>query len=234
MKIAVLNFSGNVGKTTIAKNLLLPRLADTPYLAIETINDDGANSDDIKVKGKDYSVVQEELLMNDNLIVDIGSSNVEQALTSIAKLNGSHNDYDYFLLPTVASLKEQIDTNATMLDLLELGVSNDKIRLVFNKVEEAEKLTQFEKVIKQAEMLKIRVPTIGIQDNEVYSQLRELEISMQDLLAIDNLQEKIKQEIDKEKKRKIVKLKVVQSLAQTAHANLDEVFADLALQESEV
>lgn len=230
MKIAVLNFSGNVGKTTIAKNLLLPRLSDTPYLAIETINDDGANSDEIKVKGKDYNIVQDELLINDNLIVDIGSSNVEQALTSIAKLHGSHNDYDYFLLPTVSSLKEQIDTNATMIELLELGVNSNKIRLVFNKVEEAGKLNNFEKVIKQAELLKIRVPSVGIQDNEVYSKLRELEISMQELLAIEDLRDKIKQADDTDKKRKLAKLLSSQMLAQSACKNLDDVFADLALE----
>ena len=38
MNIAVLNFSPNVGKTTIAKNLLLPRLP-LSYVAIESIHD---------------------------------------------------------------------------------------------------------------------------------------------------------------------------------------------------
>jgi hypothetical protein len=41
MKIAVINFSGNVGKTTIARHLLLPRLpAGTELISVESINAD--------------------------------------------------------------------------------------------------------------------------------------------------------------------------------------------------
>lgn len=38
MKIAVLNFSGNVGKSTIARHLLLPRIPGAELIAIESIN----------------------------------------------------------------------------------------------------------------------------------------------------------------------------------------------------
>jgi hypothetical protein len=42
MKIAVINFSGNVGKTTVARHLLLPRMAGAEIIAVESINaDDG-------------------------------------------------------------------------------------------------------------------------------------------------------------------------------------------------
>lgn len=50
MKIALLNFSGNVGKTTIATSLLMPRLPNTPYLAIETINDGAAGEKKLPLK----------------------------------------------------------------------------------------------------------------------------------------------------------------------------------------
>ena len=49
-KIAVINFSGNVGKSTISKHLLVPRLEDAVLLAVETINaDEGA---DLTVNGQ--------------------------------------------------------------------------------------------------------------------------------------------------------------------------------------
>ncbi len=40
MKVAVINFSGNVGKTTIAGHLLVPRIDGAELIAVETINAD--------------------------------------------------------------------------------------------------------------------------------------------------------------------------------------------------
>ena len=40
MKIAVINFSGNVGKSTVARHLLLPRIAGAELIAVESINSD--------------------------------------------------------------------------------------------------------------------------------------------------------------------------------------------------
>ena len=41
MKVAVINFSGNVGKTTVAEHLLLPRIQGAELISIESINADG-------------------------------------------------------------------------------------------------------------------------------------------------------------------------------------------------
>ena len=40
MKIAVINFSGNVGKSTVARHLLLPRIPGAELIAIESLNAD--------------------------------------------------------------------------------------------------------------------------------------------------------------------------------------------------
>ena len=44
MKIAIANFSGNVGKTTIARHLLAPRLNDAPLISVESANSDAMRS----------------------------------------------------------------------------------------------------------------------------------------------------------------------------------------------
>ena len=67
MKIAVLNFSGNVGKTTVAAHLLKPRMGDTPVYSIESINT-GADADGIeveKMKGKKFGELVDELMLLD-------------------------------------------------------------------------------------------------------------------------------------------------------------------------
>ena len=39
-KVAVVSLSGNVGKSTIAKHLLLPRMPGAEFIAVESINAD--------------------------------------------------------------------------------------------------------------------------------------------------------------------------------------------------
>jgi len=49
MKVAVMNFSGNVGKTTVAGHLLKPRMGDAQIFSIESINA-GADADGLDVE----------------------------------------------------------------------------------------------------------------------------------------------------------------------------------------
>ena len=59
MKVAVINFSGNVGKTTIARHLLAPRIAGAEVISIESINaDDGQGG---ALRGNQFGELQEYL-----------------------------------------------------------------------------------------------------------------------------------------------------------------------------
>ena len=134
MKVAVINFSGNVGKTTVARHLLAPRIDGAEVIAVESINaDDGqANA----LRGKQLGELQEYLQTVENVVVDIGASNVEDLLSLMHKYRGSHEDFDYFVIPTVPALKQQQDTIATLTELSRLGVPASKLRIVFKQVEE--------------------------------------------------------------------------------------------------
>ena len=134
MKIAVINFSGNVGKSTIARHLLAPRIAGAEVISIESINaDDGQAS---ALRGSQFGELQEYLQTVDNVIVDIGASNVEELLSLMRKYRGSHEDFDYFVIPTVPALKQQQDTIATLAELARIGIPASKLKLVFNQVED--------------------------------------------------------------------------------------------------
>jgi hypothetical protein len=54
------------------------------------------------------------------------------------KYRGSHEDFDYFVIPTVPALKQQQDTIATLAELNRLGVPAAKVKVVFNQVEDDE------------------------------------------------------------------------------------------------
>jgi hypothetical protein len=134
MKMAVINFSGNVGKTTVARHLLVPRLPGAELVCVESINaDDGQGQ---ALRGRQFGELQEYLQTVDSVVVDIGASNVEDLLALMRKYRGSQEDFDCFVVPTVPALKQQQDTIATLVELAQLGVPVSRLKLVFNMVED--------------------------------------------------------------------------------------------------
>ena len=71
MKVVVINFSGNVGKSTVSRHLLAPRLKDATIIPVESINSDG--SQDEAIKGKQFGEMQEALALVDDAVIDVGS-----------------------------------------------------------------------------------------------------------------------------------------------------------------
>lgn len=134
MRIAVLNLSGNVGKTTIARDVFSYRLPDYNLITIESINCDGKES--TVLRGDASEAIFVELLLEDNLICDVGSSNVENFLISAAKEPELLEHFDLFVIPTTPEKKQQVDTLKTASELVEHGVKASKIKVVFNKVDE--------------------------------------------------------------------------------------------------
>ena len=140
-KIAVLNFSGNVGKSTLAKHLLAPMMPGVVMVSVETINA-GAASEQV-IKGKHFGQLQEDMLLEESVIVDVGSSNVEEFLALMKQYRGSHEDFDLYVVPCVPVEKQQKDTVNCIRELSKLGIERGKIRVVLNLVppgENAQKL----------------------------------------------------------------------------------------------
>lgn len=135
MKVAVINFSGNVGKSTVARHLLAPRIPNAAVIAVETINSDGDAAADV-IRGKQYAMLSEAIIVADGgVVVDVGASNVESFLAQMKQYAGSHEDFDFFVVPVVPARKQQRDTLNTIDALAEIGVPAKKIRLVMNLVE---------------------------------------------------------------------------------------------------
>lgn len=135
MKIAVINFSGNVGKTTISRHLLMPRIEGAELIAIESINADEGHQGQ-SLRGRQFGELQEYMQTVDNVVVDIGASNVEDLMALMRRYRGSHEDFDYFVIPTVAALKQQQDTMATLAELARSGIPPSRLKVVFNMVDD--------------------------------------------------------------------------------------------------
>ena len=183
MKIAVINFSGNVGKSTVARHLLAARLKNSQLIAVESINSDGSRGE--AIRGKQFGELLEVLAFMDDAVVDIGASNVEDFVNLMKQYRGSHEDFDFYVVPTVSKEKQQRDTISTIDALAEIGIPPNKIRLVFNMVELDEApervfsgLFEYHASAKNFTLN----PEAVIHMNDIYGKLKGTEQSIADIL----------------------------------------------------
>lgn len=232
MKIAIINFSGNVGKTTICQQLLVPRLpAGCPVFAVETINAGASDANEVeRLKGKQFGALQEQLLILNDAIIDVGASNVEDFIKYMGQFHGSHEDYDYFLIPIVADQKQQLDSINTIKTLAKFRVDKKRILTVFNKVniEDVDDLAStFDAIFgfEEIEKLFTLTPQAVIFNNEVFERIRPLKKSIseieEDAMDYRQLLRDAKTDDEKENAIKMISIK---RLATSAKKNLDDVF----------
>ena len=229
MKVGVINFSGNVGKSTISRHLLVPRLKGAAIIPVETINSDG--SQDEAIKGKQFGELQEALALMDDAVVDVGSSNVEVFVQLMKQYRGSHEEFDYFVVPTVSDHKQQRDTISTIDALAEIGVPAKKIRLLFNKVELDETPERIFSGLFEyhasAKNFTLR-PDAVIHVNDIYGKLKGADRSITDVLNDPtDYKEKIKTAKDADEKLHFAQMVGIKRLAAGVTEELDAVFKTL-------
>jgi hypothetical protein len=229
MKIAVINFSGNVGKSTVARYLLVPRLRNAQLIAIESINSDG--SQDEAIRGKQFGQLQEALALMEDAVIDVGASNVEDFINLMTQYKGSHEDFDFFVVPTVSRAKQQRDTISTIEALADIGIPAKKIRLVFNMVEMDEQVEQvfgglFEYHL-SAKRFTLK-PDAVIHVNDIFGKFNGAQKSIADVLADPtDFKEQIKTATSDLEKLKFAQMLSVKRLAIGVAEELDAVFKTL-------
>lgn len=229
MKVAVINFSGNVGKSTVARHLLAPRMNNATVIPVESINSDGTQ--DEAIKGKQFGELQEALVLLDDAVVDVGASNVEDFVNLMKQYKGSHEDFDYFVIPTVPDNKQMRDTISTIDALAEIGVPTKKIRLVFNKVEIDDVpervfsgLFEYHTASKSFTLR----PDAVIHVNDIYGKIAIAEQGIKDILNDPtDYKEKIKTAKDSAEKLHFAQMVGIKRLAAGVTEELDAVFKTL-------
>lgn len=234
MKVAVINFSGNVGKTTIARQLLGTRM-NADEFAVETINA-GASDESVRtsrIKGKDFGELQEDLMLMESAIVDVGASNAEDFVKLMAQFSGSHEEFDYFIVPVVSEKKQQADTINTIKTLARLGVPARKIRVVFNRVdpEDSQNIDNlFAAVIgfHQAEKLFTLKREAVLFNNEIFDRLRALKKTVTEVVNdATDYRALLREAKTDDDKHHAVSMVSAQRLARSAQDNLDQTFKAL-------
>jgi hypothetical protein len=229
MKIVVMNFSGNVGKSTVARHLLSPRMNNAKIIPVESINSDGTQ--DQAIKGKQYGELLSALSVFADAVIDVGASNVEDFVALMKKYDGSHEDFDYFIIPTVKNNKQQNDTISTIEALKEIGIPAKQIRLVFNMVDDADSVQKvFDRLFTyhaESKNFTLR-PDAVIHENEIFLKLKNSAESISDILSDPtDLKELLKAATEPNEKMSIAAKIGVKRLASGVTKELDGVYKTL-------
>ncbi|MBU4630936.1 plasmid stability protein StbB (plasmid) [Pseudomonas sp. BF61] len=186
MKVAVVNFTGTVGKTTIAVNLLSPRMNGAPIFAIESINKtaEGIGLDVEKLRGEEFRELLQRIVIQDDAIIDVGASNVEDFMANLESFDSAHEEIDFYIVPVTSGTKEQQETIAMIKSLSAIGIPAEKIRVVFNRVQR-EVISEFPMVLNfhSAQPIFTLNLKCAIYENELFDALSINNLSFEGLMA---------------------------------------------------
>jgi hypothetical protein len=184
-KAITMNNSGNVGKSMVCDTFLKPRIKDAVVIKVETLNSDG--TEDETISAKDIKQVFERIDSADVAIVDVGSSNMQSFMENLQKMGNAHEDFDLFIVPTITTHKQQIDTIATVESLLDLGVEKEKIFNFYDQEFAVEQLYPaiFDSTLVKTLGLNNRKNIITISENPVFDIIGEMGKSFTNI-ATDN------------------------------------------------
>ncbi len=231
MKIAILNYTGTVGKTTIAAHLLSPRMTDAEVFAVETINEtaEGLGVSVESIRGDKFRDLFKKLLILDDAIIDVGASNIEDFLNGLLRFESSSIEIDLFLVPVTHGTKEQSETIKFVKTLNSIGVPQEKIHIIFNRVNadsEIEFLPIFN--FSNREKLCLVHPDASIYENEVFDLASMKRMTIAAILDDENDYKALIKELGKDGDKKLLShysdMHAMKALAKTVSRNLDKVF----------
>ena len=230
MKVVLINFSGNVGKSTLATNLLASRMNQPERFQIESLNT-GGDPEALKIKGARFGQLVQSVLKADDAIIDVGASNVEDFIDLMKQYEGSHEGFDYFLVPAVKEKKQQMDSINTLKALLDIGVPPETIRVVFNKVgrdeSPEEEFSALVGYIASTESIEF-VPDAIVYENEIFEMLAGSGKSLHEIMTDPvNYREMLRQTKDEAERDHCAKMVGMKMLGATATKNLDSTFKTL-------
>lgn len=236
MKIAIVNNSGNVGKSTLCQYMFVPNMPHAEVIRVESINNDG-DSEGEKLKAHAFVKIFDKIMGGDDILVDVGSSNIEVFMEKMThEFEGSHIFIDYFLIPLTPDEKQQIDTINMIISLIDLGVDADKIKIIFNKTDKKKTLEeQFSILFNDEELYDLdftidkNQPSVSL--TEIFKTIAAAGYNYKDIsiLSMDKLKENLKTESDKEEKKKIQLLMFYKMGVDSFNKNLSIVYKYLNL-----
>lgn len=233
MKVAVLNYTGSVGKTVAASHLLAPRMPDVEIIAVESTNETAADLglEVEKMRGRQFGRLFRKLLTAQSAIVDVGASNIEDFLAEIMKFEDAHLEIDYYVLPVIPSGRAMRETIKTIQALVGMQIPAERIRILFNRVDSDVK-DEFAPIFGYALQSKgfIANPEAAIFETHVFDLLASKRITISEIVADGTDYRQQIREADPEDLdllERLSDLYALQAQAKPINRQLDQVFTAL-------
>jgi hypothetical protein len=229
MKIAVINFSGNTGKSVLSKNMLIPLLPGAKRISIEDLNDPGGCAD-ATITASMFPSLAAELNAFDedkHFVLDIGASSAKEMVGHFMRLATTRSDIDVWIVPVTPLSKQCADTINTVRKLIEIGVDPQRIVVVPNNITD---LSQFELDFKRlgivAAEMGFRLCDHGVPSSKIYDMTRSSEETLFDIAADDtDYRDKMRrQRAEHASAQDIGRRIVVRDMARDACVHLRSVF----------
>lgn len=232
MKIAVLNYSGSVGKTVAAHHLLKPRMPDAAFFSVETINQSASDlgaSEVSQLQGKKFGELLEALVLEEDAIVDIGASNIESFFESMSRFSDSEREFDLYVIPVTPDQKAWQESLKTVEALSNIGVEAGSIRLLPNRIvaAPADEIPAIFNYVKKTKRARISEDAY-LFESEIYGYLAAKRMSFTELIddGID-YRALAKSETDSEKAKDYARMYRWKKLAIPVRNNLDDAYTAL-------
>lgn len=233
MKLVVISMVGNIGKSTLAANMFMPRLKNPKFFSIETINS-GAEMDGVeveKMKGKNFGDLTDEIMRLDSAIIDVGTTNFDDFIKLMQQFSGSQEEFDFFVVPVVKDEKSQRDTVKTLRQLKALGVDKKRVRVVFNQVEVDDDVeNDFAAIFGLCESEKCATVNKNavVYKNEVFDRIKSFGKPLGDISTDQtDYRAKLREAKTEDEKDDAIAMIQLKRLAISANKNLDDAFAAL-------
>lgn len=231
LKAAILNNSGNVGKSTICQTMLKPRLEGAEIVKVETINSDGTN--DSKLSAKEFDEILKLIDEVDCTLVDIGASNIEQFMIQMLEFQGSHELIDYFIIPVTPQDKQQRDSITTINNLMDIGIEAERLKVIFNLAEKGDIAIEKQYSVFFADKICKKIagnnPSI-VYNNNIFNILTKAKLKYDDIYNDDrDFRSLIRATTSKEERAELSNLRTVKMLMNGFNSDLDIAFKNLNL-----
>jgi len=188
MKITLINNSGNVGKTTIAREVLGINMPNAVIIEVETHNTGNAKYEKVfkeyyKINATDIEDLYTKLVENEDIVLDIGASNILDFLKQLEQFAGLESLIDMFLVPVTKDAKQLQDTLKTINILLKLGINPSKIIVIANRVNPSEFERDFKILLNASKALGFRFnKNLAIRETNLLKDLELLEKTLDEVV----------------------------------------------------
>lgn len=230
MKIVIFNFSGNTGKTTLAKHLFVPQIPGAQRITIEDLNV-GDGQADVEIAAGKFRELAAQLNVADDdehFVIDLGASAAKEMLVHFSTLRSTRRAIDFWVIPVTPAAKQVADTLNTIAALADLGISPASMVVVLNNVVDVAAFeSDFALIASASEKFGFSVAHQAVLSSEIFDTLKGRQETVFDI-ADDRADFKaLRRELkgDLAALEQLGRRMVIRDLAEAAVDNLRAVFA---------